>query len=177
MTNKFRNSLITILIMEITIHVNLKQDIINQWQALAIIVDNFNNHQIIRRIKLSNLILQCCYLASKKVTRIGDISAKVQRTNTGIYLKDKNVLYMAVLKKKIYTSKLNKVSCFSLFSRNAKVCIAKTVNLLLSYINFQKFLKESSASKSIIGGIKIFTFFVVLRKVIILSFVNSHPEM
>ena len=100
MTNKFRNSWITILIMEITIHVNLKQDIINQWQALAIIVDNFNNHKIIRRIKLSNLILQCCYLESKKVTGIGDISAKVQRTNTGIYLKDKNVLYMAVLKKK-----------------------------------------------------------------------------
>ena len=89
MTNKFRNSWITILIMEITIHVNLKQDMINQWQALAIIVDNFNNHKIIRRIKLSNLILQCCYLESKKVTGIGDISAKCKGQIPASILKTK----------------------------------------------------------------------------------------
>ena len=62
MTNKFRKSLITILIMEITTHLNLEQDIINQSQVLAIIIDSFKNHESIRRIKMVDLIRQYCYV-------------------------------------------------------------------------------------------------------------------
>lgn len=48
--------------MEITTHLNLEQDIINQSQVLAIIIDSFKNHESIRRIKMVDLIRQYCYV-------------------------------------------------------------------------------------------------------------------
>ena len=52
--------------------------------------------------KLPNLILQWCYLVSKKVTRIGDFPAKMQRTNITIYLKDETILLHGYFEKKVH---------------------------------------------------------------------------
>ena len=162
--------------MEITIYLNLKQDIIYQSQALTIIIDSFNIHESIRRIKLSNLILQCCYLASKKVTRIGDISAKVQRTNISIYLKDETFLLHGY----ILLDELKLADVSSYFQEMQKSIYVKTIDLLLSYLSCQKLLEESSANKSTIGANQNFQLFCCLKESHNSQFpvaVNSHPEM
>ena len=87
----------------ITSHLNLKPDQKNHRENLTNIIENFKNHESIRRIKLVNFDHRQTFdfrfvsvkkvkkelmnLSSKKVTRKGDKPAKILKDILNVYTK------------------------------------------------------------------------------------------
>ena len=88
----------------ITSHLNLKPDQISHSENLTNIIENFRNHESIQRIKLANFHHRQTFnfwyvsvkevkkelmnLSSKKMTRTGDIPAKILKDSLSMYTKE-----------------------------------------------------------------------------------------
>ena len=86
----------------ITSHLNLKPDQINHSKDLTNIIENFKNHESIRRVKLANFHHKQTFnfryvsvkevkkelmnLSSKKATRKSDIPAKILKDSLSVYI-------------------------------------------------------------------------------------------
>ena len=106
----------------ITSHLNLKPHQINHSESLTNIIESFKNHESIQRIKLANFhhrqTFSFCYLSvkevkkelmnlsSKKMTRKGDIPAKILKDSLSVYTKDRTTIINNCLKDGLYPSEL-----------------------------------------------------------------------
>ena len=106
----------------ITSHLNLKPDQINHSGDLTNIIENFRNHESIQRSKLANFhhrqTFNFCYvsvkevkkelmnLSFKKVTRKGDIPAKILKDSLSVYTKELTTIINNCLKDGLYPNEL-----------------------------------------------------------------------
>ena len=102
----------------ITTHLKLKPTKIDPKANLEIIIDTFQNHESVQRIKLANFYSKYSFtfnsvsepdvkkeilnLSSKKATRKGDIPAKILRSSINAYLSELTILINNCLKKGVY---------------------------------------------------------------------------
>ena len=106
----------------ITSHLNLKPDQINHSENLTNIIENFKNHESIQRIKLANFHHRQTFnfryvsvkevkkelmnLSSKKVTRKGDIPAKILKDSLSVYTKELTTIINNYLKDGLFPNEL-----------------------------------------------------------------------
>ena len=109
----------------ITSHLNLKPDQINHSENLTIIIENFKNHESIQRIKLANFHHRQTFnfryvsvkevknelmnLSSKKVTRKGNIPAKILNDSLSVYTKELTTIINNCLKDGLFPNELKLV--------------------------------------------------------------------
>ena len=106
----------------ITTHLNLKPDQVNHSENLTNIIENFKKHESIQRIKLANLhhrqTFNFCHvsvkeakkefmnLSSKKVTRKGNIPAKILKDSLSLYTKKLTTIINNCVKDGLYPNEL-----------------------------------------------------------------------
>ena len=107
----------------ITTHLKLKPTKIDPKANLESIIDTFQNHESVQRIKLANfhsksslkfnsvseldVKKEILNLSSKKATRKGDIPAKILKNSINAYLSEITILINNCLKKGVFSMKLN----------------------------------------------------------------------
>ena len=165
----------------ITKHVNLKANKINQRKKLVNILDKFKNHMSVQRIKLANfqsystlnfskvteskVRKEILNLSSKKATKNGDISAKILKKNVDVYIKEITFIISDCIENRISLMTLNWLMYHPYLKR--KVFLKKNIiNRLAYYHSFQKSLKGSFINKLILSFILIYA---VLEKTITLN--------
>ena len=117
-----------------TSHVNLKPDQINHSENLTKIIENFKNYESIQMIKLANFhhrqTFNFCYvsakevkkelmnLSSKKVTRKGDIPAKILKDSLSVYTKELTTVFNNCLKDGLFPNELKLADISPVFKKD-----------------------------------------------------------
>ena len=115
-------------------HLNLKPDQINHSENLRSIIKSFKNHENIQGIKLTNFYHRetfnfCCdsvkevkkelmNLSSKKVTRKGDIPAKILKDSLNVYTKELTTIINNCLKDGMFPNELKLANVSPLFKKD-----------------------------------------------------------
>ena len=118
----------------ITSHLNLKPDQINHSENLTNIIENFKNHESIQRIKLANFHHRQTFnfryvsvkevkkelmnLSSKKVTRKGDIPAKILKDSLSVYTKELTTVFNNCLKDGLFPNELKLADISPVFKKD-----------------------------------------------------------
>ena len=118
----------------ITSHLNLKPNQINPSENLTKIIENFKNHQSIQRIKLANFHHRQSFsfwyvsvkevkkelmnLSSKKVTRKGDIPAKILKDSLSVYTKELTTIINNCLKDGLFPNELKLADVSPVFKKD-----------------------------------------------------------
>ena len=118
----------------ITSHLNLKPDQINHSENLTNIIQNFKNHESIQRIKLANFhhrqTFSFCYVSvkevkkelmnlySKKVTKKGDIPAKILKDSLSVYNKELTTIINNCLKDGLFPNELKLADVYHVFKKD-----------------------------------------------------------
>ena len=111
-----------------------KPDQINHSENLANIIENSKNHESIHRIKLANFHHRQTFnfryvsvkevkkelmnLSSKKVTRKGDIPAKILKDSLSVYTKELTAIINNCLKDGLYPNELKLADLSPVFKKN-----------------------------------------------------------
>ena len=120
--------------ISITNHLNLKPDQINNSENLTNIIENFENHGSIQRIKLANfhhrhsfnfryvsvkeIKKELVNLSSKKAARNGDIPAKALKDCLSVYTKELTTIINNCLKDGLFPNGLKLVDVSSVFKKD-----------------------------------------------------------
>ena len=118
----------------ITNHLNLKPDQIKQSENPTNIIENFKNHESIKRIKLANFHHRQTFnfryvsvkevkkelmnLSSKKVTRKGDIPAKILKDSLSVYTKELTTIINNCLKDGLFPNELKLANVSPAFKKD-----------------------------------------------------------
>ena len=124
MNNYFKN---------ITTHLKLKPTKIDLKANLESIIDTFQNHESVQRIKLANFHLKSSLkfnsvreldvkkeilnLSSKKATRKGDIPAKILKNSINTYLSELTILINNCLKEGVFPDELKLADITPIFKK------------------------------------------------------------
>ena len=120
--------------ISITNHLNLKPDQINNSENLTNIIENFENHGSIQRIKLANfhhrhsfnfryvsvkeIKKELVNLSSKKATRNGDIPAKALKDCLSVYTKELTTIINNCLKDGLFPNELKLADVSPVFKKD-----------------------------------------------------------
>ena len=120
--------------ISITNHLNLKPDQINNSENLTNIIENFENHGSIQRIKLANfhhrhsfnfryvsvkeIKKELVNLSSKKAARNGDIPAKALKDCLSVYTKELTTIINNCLKDGLFPNELKLADVSPVFKKD-----------------------------------------------------------
>ena len=105
----------------ITTHLKLKPSKIDPKANLESIIDTFQNHESVQRIKLANVKKEILNLSSKKATRKGDIPAKILKNSINTYLSELTILINNCLKEGVFPDDLKLADITPIFKKEGSL--------------------------------------------------------